>query len=48
MFDNNQVVDTKDLAKAINSLLALSLKPEQLAQVKVKEIKWIKTIILQK
>lgn len=38
MFDNNQVVHTKDLAEAIKSLVAMSLKPEQLEQVKVKEI----------
>lgn len=38
MFDNTQIVETKDLAKAINSLLAMSLKPEQLTQIKVTEV----------
>lgn len=35
MFDNNQVVDTKDLAKAIQALSALSVNEGQLKQVEV-------------
>ena len=37
MFDNNQVVDTKDLAKAIQALSALSVNEGQLKQVEVLE-----------
>lgn len=37
MFDNIQKVDTKDLAKAVASLVALSLKPEQLNKVLVRD-----------
>lgn len=39
MFDNTQTVDTKDLAKAVASLVALSLKPEQLNKVLVRDDK---------
>lgn len=37
IFDNIQTVDTKDLAKAVASLVAMSLKPEQLNKVLVRD-----------
>jgi len=37
MFDNTQIVDTKDLAKAVASLVALSLQPEQLNKILVRD-----------
>lgn len=38
MLDNHNVIDTKDLAKAVQSLLALSVQPDQLKLVSVREI----------
>lgn len=35
MFDNKQIVETKDVAEAIRALVGLAIKPDQLSKKKV-------------